>query len=208
MFRPALTLRTSGPDLGRLADEDLMPLVQDGDTRAFQAIFDRHADAAFSLAYRMSGKRALAEDVVQEAFISLWRSAGSYQRARGSVRNWVLRIVHNRGVDALRRSILRDGPVQLDETIAERMPSGERTDEEVERREQSGEIHGALQALPAEQRRVIELAYFSGFTHVEIAEVLQMPVGTVKGRMRLGLAKLRTSLAEQEQSARRGGSRA
>lgn len=174
-----------------------MSLVADADADAFAVVYDRHADAAFSLAYRMCGKRALAEDVVQEAFISLWRSAGSYQRARGSVRNWVLRIVHNRGVDALRRSIVRDGPVQLDEGIAERMPASERTDEEVERREQSGEIQGALQALPPEQRRVIELAYFSGFTHVEIAEVLQMPIGTVKGRMRLGLSKLRSSLAEE-----------
>lgn len=182
-----------------------MSLVAGADADAFAIVYDRHADAAFSLAYRMCGKRALAEDVVQEAFISLWRSAGSYQRARGSVRNWVLRIVHNRGVDALRRSILRDGPVHLDETIAERMPAGDRTDEEVERREQSGEIRGALGALPPEQRRVIELAYFSGFTHVEIAEVLQTPVGTVKGRMRLGLSKLRISLADQEERAGVGG---
>jgi RNA polymerase sigma-70 factor (ECF subfamily) len=191
--------------LHQLADEELMSLVAGADADAFAIVYDRHADAAFSLAYRMCGKRALAEDVVQEAFISLWRSAGSYQRARGSVRNWVLRIVHNRGVDALRRSILRDGPVHLDETIAERMPAGDRTDEEVERREQSGEIRGALGALPPEQRRVIELAYFSGFTHVEIAEVLQTPVGTVKGRMRLGLSKLRISLADQEERAGVGG---
>ncbi|MHB1810333.1 MAG: RNA polymerase sigma factor [Solirubrobacteraceae bacterium] len=192
-------------DLRQLADEELMSLVADADADAFAVVYDRHADAAYSLAYRMCGKRALAEDIMQEAFISLWRSAGSYQRARGSVRNWVLRIVHNRGVDALRRSIVRDGRVQFDEGIAERMPASERTEEEIERREQSSELRGALQTLPPEQRRVIELAYYSCFTHVEIAEVLQMPIGTVKGRMRLGLAKLRTALAEQEERAAIGG---
>lgn len=182
-----------------------MSLVAGADADAFAVVYDRHAHAAFSLAYRMCGKRALAEDVVQEAFVSLWRSAGSYERARGSVRNWVLRIVHNRGVDALRRSIVRDGPVQFDDAIAERMPASERTDEEIERREQTAEVKGALGLLPPEQRRVIELAYYSGFTHVEIAEVLEMPIGTVKGRMRLGLAKLRESLAEPGEGAALSG---
>lgn len=177
-----------------------MALVANADASAFELVYDRHCDAAFSLAYRMCGRRPLAEEVVQEAFISLWRSAPSYQRARGSVRNWVLRIVHNRAVDALRRSIVRDRLVHPDDGLAERVPSGDRTDEEVERRERADAVHGALQVLPAEQRKVIELAYFSGFTHVEIAEVLQMPIGTVKGRMRLGLAKLRTSLGDAGQA--------
>ncbi|MHB1537813.1 MAG: RNA polymerase sigma factor [Solirubrobacteraceae bacterium] len=193
--------RRGGRDLRQLADEDLMSLVADTDADAFAVVYDRHVHAAFSLAYRMCGKRALAEDIVQEAFVSLWRSAGGYERARGSVRNWVLRIVHNRGVDALRRSVVRDGGVQYDEEIAERMPASERTDEEIERRERSAAVHGALGLLPLEQRRVIELAYFSGFTHVEIAEMLQMPIGTVKGRMRLGLAKLRTPLRELDERA-------
>ena len=178
-----------------------MSLVAGTDAAAFELIYDRHCDAAFSLAYRMCGKRALAEDIVQEAFISLWRSASSYQRARGSVRNWVLRIVHNRAVDALRRAVVRDGVLHPDEGIAERLAGSERTDEEVERRDDASAVHGALQSLPAEQRRVIELAYFSGFTHMEIAEVLQMPVGTVKGRMRLGLSKLRTALADRDEQA-------
>jgi RNA polymerase sigma-70 factor, ECF subfamily len=190
----------SARDLQQLADEELMDLVAEADATAFEVIYDRHGDAAYSLAYRMCGRRALAEDIVQEAFISLWRSAPSYQRARGSVRNWVLRIVHNRGVDALRRLIVRDGPLHPDDGIAERMPSSERTDEVVELREQASAVRGALDGLPAEQRKVIELAYFSGYTHVEIAEVLHMPIGTVKGRMRLGLSKLRTSLADQERS--------
>ena len=86
-----------------LADEELMQLVHDGDVRAFEVVFDRHASAAFSLAYRMCGRRATAEDIVQDAFLSLWRSGSGYDPRRGSVRSWVLSVVHNRAVDALRR---------------------------------------------------------------------------------------------------------
>src|SRR5271167_1666437 len=88
-------------DLRQLADEELMQLIRDGQARAFEVIFDRHGGASFSLAYRICGGRALAEDVVQEAFLSLWRSAIRYDRARGSVRTWVLAVVHNRAIDAL-----------------------------------------------------------------------------------------------------------
>lgn len=194
----------SAGELAQLADEELMVLVISADANAFEVIYDRHGDAAYSLAYRMCGKRTLAEDIVQEAFVSLWRSASSYQRARGSVRNWVLRIVHNRAVDALRRSVSRELLLHPDEGIAERLAGPDRIDEEVELRDQAHALHGALETLPAEQRRVIELAYFSAYTHVEIAELLQMPVGTVKGRMRLGLAKLRASLSEPDEQQSRG----
>src|SRR5581483_6121680 len=91
-----------------LADEDLMACFQDGDARAFEAVFDRHAAVAFSLAYRICGRRAVAEDIVQESFLSLWRSGARYDRARGSVRTWVLGIVHNRSIDWLRRSLGHD----------------------------------------------------------------------------------------------------
>ena len=94
--------------LSALADEDLMQLMRRGDTAAFEVVYERHATAAFSLAYRMTGTRNVAEDVVQEAFLSLWRSGARYDRARGSVRTWVLGIVHNRAIDALRRSMVHD----------------------------------------------------------------------------------------------------
>ncbi|HEY1688248.1 MAG TPA: sigma-70 family RNA polymerase sigma factor [Solirubrobacteraceae bacterium] len=181
-----------------------MALVARADAAAFELIYDRHCDAAFALAYRMCGKSSFAEEIVQEAFISLWRSAAGYQRARGSVRNWVLRIVHNRAVDALRRSVVRDVMLHPEQDITERIAGAEHTEEEFERREQADELRFALETLPPEQRRVIELAYFSGFTHTEIAEVLQMPVGTVKGRMRLGLSKLRIALATSEQQLAQG----
>jgi RNA polymerase sigma-70 factor, ECF subfamily len=179
-----------------LPDEDLMVMVRDGDARAFEVIYDRHSGPAFSLAYRMCGRRALAEDVVQEAFLSLWRTGARYDPARGSVRTWVLTAVHNRGIDAFRRETTRDARNVVDDGITERIEAAERTDEEVERRDQAQEVRGALDTLPDDQRQVIELAYFGGFSHTEIAEMLALPAGTVKGRMRLGMSKLRGVMSD------------
>ena len=191
--------RTESPDaaLQSLADEELMSLVAKGQARAFETIYERHCGAAFSLAYRMCGKRALAEDVAQEAFLSIWRSGGRYDRARGSVRTWVLGIVHNRAIDALRRSVVHERRRASDEGIEERFEARERTEVEAARREEAETIRGMLDTLSEEQSWVIELAYFGGFTHSEIAEMLGAPIGTVKGRMRLGLEKLRGQLAPQ-----------
>jgi RNA polymerase sigma-70 factor (ECF subfamily) len=168
-----------------------MGLVRDGDTRAFEVVFDRHGSVAFSLAYRMCGRRALAEDIVQEAFLSLWRSGARYDASRGSVRSWVLSAVHNRAIDAFRRESIREGKTIADDGLSERIEEPVRTADEVERRDEAKQIRTALESLPSEQRRVIELAYFGGFSHSEIAELLALPAGTVKGRMRLGLSKLR-----------------
>jgi RNA polymerase sigma-70 factor (ECF subfamily) len=183
-------------DLRDLADEDLMQLVRRGDAAAFAIVYDRHASSAFSLAYRMLGSRAGAEDVTQEAFLSAWRSGARYDRARGSVRTWLLGIVHNRAIDALRRGKVRDFPRAGDEAAAERLEAPERTDVEVARRQEAATIRTAIETLPSEQSQVIELAYFGGFTHTEIAAMVQAPVGTVKGRMRLGLQKLRDELGQ------------
>jgi RNA polymerase sigma-70 factor (ECF subfamily) len=183
-------------DLSLLADEDLMQLVRQGDARAFELVYERHGTAAFSLAYRMTGRRAAAEDVVQEAFLSLWRSGARYDRTRGSVRTWVLGIVHHRGIDALRRNLRHDIHRASDEGLEERFEAPERTDVQAARREEAAEVRTALAALPAEQSKVIELAYFGGFSHSEIASMLETPVGTVKGRIRLGLEKLRGQLGD------------
>jgi RNA polymerase sigma-70 factor, ECF subfamily len=185
-----------GQDLRSLADEDVMQLVRRGDARAFEVIYDRHSPAAFALAYRMMGTRAGAEDVTQEAFLSMWRSGSRYDRARGSVRTWVLGIVHHRAIDALRRATVHSRRQAGDEGIEERFEARERTDVEAARREEAGTVRTALDTLPADQCQVIELAYFGGFTHTEIAEILDSPVGTIKGRMRLGLRKMRAQLAE------------
>ena len=184
-------------DLRELADEDLMELVHEGDARAFEVIFERHGGVAFSLAYRMCGSRTRAEDAVQEAFLSLWRSGARYDRARGSVRSWILRVVHNSAVDAFRRESAKQSRNVHDDRLAERLPATELTDVEVERREDADRVRGAMLTLPEDQRQVIELAYFASFTHAEIAEILALPAGTVKGRMRLGLTKLRIALGSE-----------
>ena len=181
-------------DLQLLADEDLMLLVARGDAQAFEIVYDRHSGAAFSLAYRMVGTRGVAEDVVQEAFLNLWRSGARYERGRGSVRTWVLGIVHHRAIDALRRATVHDKRRTGDEGIAERLEARERTDIEAARREEARNVREAMDTLPPEQLQVIELAYFGGFSHSEIAELLSTPIGTIKGRMRLGLTKLRNAL--------------
>lgn len=173
-----------------------MQLLYRGNADAFEVIYNRHVDAAFSLAMRICRQRSLAEDVVQESFLSLWRSGARYDRNRGSVRTWSLGIVHNRAIDALRRRAVRDRGLVSDEGIEERIPARERTELEFARRDEAREIRDALEQLPAEQSQVIELAYFGGLTHVEIATKLDAPVGTVKGRMRLGLDKLRAALGE------------
>jgi RNA polymerase sigma-70 factor, ECF subfamily len=180
--------------LQRLADEELMLVVQGGDPRAFELLYDRHGGAAFSLAYRMVANKTAAEDIVQEAFLSIWRSKVRYQRERGSVRTWVLGIVHHRTIDALRRNLVHERRRASAEGIEERHEAPELTDVEAVRREEAREVRAALETLPGEQSRVIELAYFGGFTHTQIAEMLEMPVGTVKGRMRLGLEKMRREL--------------
>jgi RNA polymerase sigma-70 factor, ECF subfamily len=181
----------------RLADEDLMPLLAEKDPEAFEVFYDRHGGAAYSVAYRIVGDRSGAEDVVQEAFLSIWRSGARFDRARGSVRSWTLGIVRNRAIDALRRQSGKAPKLDFDDEAAiEGRAAPDYTDEQAIERESARELHGALSELPDEQSKVIELAYFGGFSHSEIAEMLSMPLGTVKGRMRLGIEKIRTQLAE------------
>jgi RNA polymerase sigma-70 factor (ECF subfamily) len=181
-------------DLRALADEDLMLLVRRGEARAFELVYDRHSGPAFSLAYRILGSRNAAEDAVQEAFLSLWRSGARYDRARGSVRTWVLGIVHHRSIDVLRRDSVHVKRRASDEGIEERFEARERTELEVARRDEAHGIREAMDTLPADQCQVIELAYFGGFSQTEIASMLETPLGTVKGRMRLALEKLRDQL--------------
>jgi RNA polymerase sigma-70 factor (ECF subfamily) len=184
------------PNLKQLADDDLMLLVRDGDARAFEVLFDRHGGPAFSLAYRMCGSRPRAEDITQEAFLSLWRAGGRYDRTRGSVRTWILGMVHNQAIDLFRREASRVARPLDEGGVADRLVAPESTELEVERRAESDRVRRALHELPEEQRQVIELSYYGGFTHRQIADMLSLPPGTVKGRMRLGLSKLRLSCGE------------
>ena len=174
-----------------------MPLIGAKDPDAFEVFYDRHGGVAYSLAYRVVGERGAAEDVVQEAFISIWRSGARYDAARGSVRTWMLGIVRNRAIDVLRSKAGRAPKLDFDDdAVLEQRPAAEQTEGEALRRETAGEVRGALEELPGDQSKVIALAYFGGFSHSEIAAMLGVPLGTVKGRMRLGLEKVRGQLAE------------
>ena len=175
-----------------LADEDLMNLVgNNGDAGAFAALYDRHSRAAYWMAYRMVGERQAAEDLVQEAFLKVWRAAGSYRMQRGSIRTWVLSIVRNRGIDQLRSSASRRRVQDITQARAQTSQPSEEAFAEAWRNFQGVQVREALRALPQEQLKVIELAYFSGYTQKEIAELLDLPLGTVKGRVRMGLKKMR-----------------
>jgi RNA polymerase sigma-70 factor (ECF subfamily) len=173
-------------DLQAATDEALMVALPE-QREALAILYDRHSRAALGLALRMLADREAAEDVVQEAFLALWRHAGRYQAARGSVRTWLLGIVHHRAVDRLRgRPPLTSLPDELGPdpgTSDVWALAVQRLDREA--------IRQAMSALPAEQYEAIELAYFSGLTQTQIASTLRVPLGTVKGRLRLGLARLR-----------------
>jgi RNA polymerase sigma-70 factor, ECF subfamily len=179
-----------------LADEDLISLVQSRDAQAFATLYDRHNRAAYSLAYRMMGERQAAEDLVQDAFLKVWRASESYRVERGSVRTWLLSIVHNRGIDQIRSMASRRRTQERVEVSAPRFQPSEAFAESW-RNSQGEQIREALKTLPPEQLKILELAYFSGYTHVEIAELLGLPLGTVKGRMRLGLKKVRDYFGSQ-----------
>jgi RNA polymerase sigma-70 factor (ECF subfamily) len=183
--------------LGTLDDDELMRLVCENDSAAFAILYKRHARAAYQLALQMCGRPVLAEDVVQETFLSLWRSAPHYDGSRGKVRTWVLGIVHHRAIDVLRRPSAHDCGWVSDEGIEEQLEAVECTEHEVGRRDAAREVRAILRQLPPEQSRVIELAYYGGFTNTEIAAMLDAPVGTIKGRMRLGLKKMRSQLRSE-----------
>ncbi len=173
-----------------------MRRVADADAGAFEVVYDRHSRAAFSLAYRVLGSRPPAEEAVQEAFLAVWRSAGRYRPERGSVGTWVLGIVHHRSVDVLRRNVVVERRRSSAEGIEEHLVAAEHTEHDALRRADADEVRGALSVLPEPQRQVLGLAYYGGFTQSEIAEMLGTPLGTVKGRMRLGLQKLGAELGE------------
>ncbi len=179
-----------------------MELIGTGNDDAFEVVYDRHSAAAYSLAYRMTGRAGLAQDVTQEAFLSLWRAHMRFDATRGSVRTWLLGIVHNRAIDALRKHVAHRDRRASDDGLEERLVSPDNTEREVVRRSEAHALHAVLNTLPAEQRDVLELAYFGGFSQGEIATMLDAPIGTVKGRMRLGLGKLRTQMAEPEEAVR------
>ncbi len=182
----------------KLDDEKLLTLVGQRDQIAFEAFYDRFERQAFSLSYRIIGERAAAEDTVQEGFLSIWKSGERYDSTRGSAGAWALGIVRNRAIDTLRSRASRTPTLDSDDDgILESRPGEDRTDELAFQRETQREVQGVIADLPDKQSKVIKLAFFGGFSQSEISEMLELPLGTVKGRMRLGLEKLRGGLADE-----------
>ncbi|MCU0280298.1 MAG: sigma-70 family RNA polymerase sigma factor [Acidimicrobiia bacterium] len=187
------------PDPATLADEELIALVAGGDERAFACLYDRHARVAWALAHRLLGERTAAEDLVQEAFLALWRGAAGYRPSRGGVRTWLLAILRNRGIDRLRTQgaqARRQGLLEQEEQVLR--PAGAPAEEAALGAVQGQAVRRALAQLPDDQREVLRLAYYGGFTHHEIADLLGVPLGTVKSRMRLGLERVRRAIAGPE----------
>jgi len=179
---------------GRTDDQILAALAQ-RDLSALEALYDRYSKVAYSLAYRIVGDRGNAEDVVQDAFLSVWRQAGTYKRERGAARTWLMSIVHHRSIDRLRSGASSSNTIPYEELPESREETTKPSIWQQAWNNVRGDlIRRALERLPVEQKKSIELAYFSGYTQSEIAELMGVPLGTVKGRMRIGLQKLRTML--------------
>jgi RNA polymerase sigma factor (sigma-70 family) len=179
-----------------ISDGTLLQAIAGGEEWALEALYERYARYAYALAYRIVHEGSAAEDVVQDVFLAIWRKAGSYHEQQGSVRSWLQAIVHHRAIDYIRASAHRDQQWTTFNNEQDQKDAQTGIWEEVWHLERRSLIRQLLTQLPAEQRLVIELAYFGGYTHVEIAERWNIPLGTVKGRMRLGLHKMKTLLAQ------------
>lgn len=193
--RAARTAWSALVTVDAVSDEELLARAAREDVDALAALYDRHRSIAYGVALRITGSVPAAEDVLQEAFLGVWRQAGSFDRSRGPARTWLLAIVHHRAVDAVRR---RRGAEPLPELDAMTPPSMVVPDiwSEVAERLDAEAVRRALASLPAPQREAIELAYWGGLTQVEIAARENLPLGTVKGRMRLGLQALARAFRE------------
>lgn len=181
-------------DLAHLSDEALVALVARGHDAALAELYDRHGRVAYGLAFRVLRDESLAEDAVQDGFLTLWRTAATFVPERAKASTWIFTLVHRRAVDVVRREERRRAE-PLEDSGAERAAGGSVEDSALLRLERE-RVQGALRQLPDVQREAIELAYYGGFTQSELAERLGQPLGTIKSRMFSGLARLRELLDE------------
>jgi RNA polymerase sigma-70 factor (ECF subfamily) len=189
-------------DLAHFSDEALVALVERGDDAALGELYDRFGRPAYGLALRILRDEALAEDAVQDAFLSVWRTAARFMPERARAATWILTLVHRRAVDLVRREEYR----RAEPLEAAPEPTGTSTEESAWLRLEAERVRAALRKLPDQQRETIELAYFGGFTQSELADRLGQPLGTIKSRMFAGLTRLRELLSEGETEWRRSKS--
>lgn len=184
---PAASVQPTEP-----SDRELMLRLLRQDVAALELLYDRHHHVALGLACRILHDRSSAEEVVQEAFLTIWRQPERYDPTKGTARGWLLAIVHHRSVDRVRRATLRGYAGKLSPNLIDDR-SGDPSDLAFWSMTRE-HLRQALDALPLEQRQTIELSYIHGRTHSEIAELMNCPLGTVKGRIRIGLTKLRATI--------------
>jgi RNA polymerase sigma-70 factor (ECF subfamily) len=185
-----------------LRDGQLVELVAEKDAGALEALYDRYGRAAFSLARRILTEETLAQDVVQEVFLSLWRNAGRFDAGRGTVATYLLSMTHHRAVDVVRREENLRRWRASDEGLELEADPKVRVEDEVEASERRAEVRAALKELPDAQREALLLAYFGGYTQREVAALVGVPLGTVKTRMAAGMRKMKEALrdaGDQEQ---------
>ncbi len=176
----------------RSEDRELADRLKKGDKSAFREIYARYSQVVFNLAFRMLRSREEAEEVVQEIFLQVWNKADSYDAGRGAISTWIVNIARSRSIDKLRTLGFREQTTELNE---ERVNSKSDLSRIIEDREESKKIiQEALDSLPDNQRIAIEMVFFEGLTHIEAAEKLNEPVGTIKTRIRLGVAKLKEKI--------------
>src|SRR5215207_7052585 len=175
------------------SDEELLDAIAAGEDDALGALYDRFGRVAYGVALRVLRDRALAEDAVQEAFLAVWRSARSYRRERAKPATWILTLVHRRAVDLVRRED-RGRSAPLEQAWE---PETSSVPEEADLRDRRSSVQAALRQLPADQQQALELAYYGGYTQSELAERLDIPLGTIKSRMFAGLTRLRELVPEQ-----------
>jgi RNA polymerase sigma-70 factor, ECF subfamily len=176
------------------SDEQLMARIAARDELALGILHDRYRTLAFSVALRVVGDPARAEDVVQDAFLSVWRRAGSYAPGRGSAKTWLSSVVRNRAIDVVRAT--REHAVEdQDQVLLSLHDTAPGVHDQVAASLDGAETRRALGELPEEQRQAIAMAYFAGLSHTEIADRTGLPLGTVKSRVRLGIQRMRQSLA-------------
>jgi RNA polymerase sigma-70 factor, ECF subfamily len=180
-----------------VSDDRLMCRVVEGDHGAFETIHERYRPLVFAMAMRMMRQPAAAEEVTQEAFLSLWRSAARYEPSRSTLRSWLLLLVRSRGIDSIRSGTRHGRDITIETVGREHLQAPGSTVEEVAKRDESRQMRQLVTNIPGKQRQVIELAFFNELTHGEIAKRLELPLGTVKGRLRLALARLHQALSEE-----------
>jgi len=178
------------------AGADLLLRMRAGDRGAVDELYDRYSRPAFTLARRILVDDVLAEDVVQDVFLTVWRDPGAFDAARGSFSSWLMAMVHHKAVDAVRREEShRRRQARAEDDLALASPTSSRdVEEEAWSRVVSGHVRGALSALPAPQREALTLAYYGGYTQREVAALTSTPLGTVKTRMLAGMRRLREEL--------------